>query len=86
MKRLLFIVIFATLLSCKESVSFIDTQMTCTVDSVMYHSIGSDNTLQVTPYWKAHMKELNVWMTTYQIINVGDTVPVIVRTVNKNKQ
>jgi hypothetical protein len=46
-------------------------------DSVEYRGPGHDNTLQVTPYWKIHLKGTDIWLTSYYRIEVNDTVEVI---------
>jgi len=55
------------------------------VDSVVYHPIGGDNTLQVSPYWKAHLKGVNLFITTYQHVTVGDSIQVIEKTLVEKK-
>jgi hypothetical protein len=49
------------------------------VDSVEYHGIGQDNSLQTTPYWRIHLKENNLWTKVIEPQNVGDTVEFTIR-------
>jgi hypothetical protein len=49
------------------------------VDSVDYHRPGRDNTLQVSPYWKCHLKGTNVWVHVNENKEVGDSLSMIVR-------
>lgn len=82
MKKTIFFLLSSILLmSCFEDKKYVITDNTihCVIDSVSYHPMNSDNTLQVTPYWRVHLKELNTWMTSYSQLNMGDTVPVIIR-------
>ena len=84
-KNIVFFLSSILLVSCFGDTDFaiVDKKMNCVIDSVSYHPMGSDNTLQVTPYWKVHLKELNTWMTSYSQLNTGDTVPVIIRKVKR---
>jgi hypothetical protein len=49
------------------------------IDSVDYHRSGRDNTLQVSPYWKCHLKGTNVWVHVNENKEVGDSLSMIVR-------
>ena len=49
------------------------------IDSVIYHQPGRDNTLQVTPYWKCHLKGTNVWVRVTENKEVGDSLHMIVK-------
>lgn len=49
-------------------------QVPCVVDSVQHIGIGHDNTLQVSPYWKIHLKENNIWMKSNVKHTKGDTI------------
>jgi len=50
------------------------------IDSVDYHASGRDNTLQVSPYWKCHLKGTNVWVRVNENREVGDSLAMIVKT------
>ena len=57
------------------------------IDSVDYHQPGRDNTLQVTPYWKCHLKETKEWIVLYSNKEVGDSILMITHeesSTNKN--
>jgi len=47
------------------------------VDSVEYHPIGGDNTLQTTPYWRCHLKGTTINVTSYRLMSKGDSMEVI---------
>lgn len=49
------------------------------IDSVDYHPSGRDNTLQVSPYWKCHLKGTNVWVRVNENREVGDSLSMIIR-------
>ena len=49
------------------------------IDSVEYHPIGSDNTLQTTPYWKVHAEGTDFNITRYRNFEVGDSIELIER-------
>jgi hypothetical protein len=49
------------------------------IDSVDYHRSGRDNTLQVSPYWKCHLKGTNVWVHVNENKEVGDSLSMIVK-------
>jgi hypothetical protein len=49
------------------------------IDSVDYHRPGRDNTLQVSPYWKCHLKGTNVWVHVNENKEVGDSLSMIVK-------
>jgi hypothetical protein len=57
----------------------LETKMKCVIDSVEYHGIGQDNTLQTTPYWRIHLKENDLWAKVIKPQNVGDTVEFTIR-------
>jgi hypothetical protein len=54
-----------------------ETTKTFVIDSVDYHQPGRDNTLQVTPYWKCHLKETKEWIVLYSNKEVGDSILMI---------
>ena len=47
------------------------------IDSVDYHQIGKDNTLQVSPYWKCHLKGTNFWVRSNENREVGDSLTFV---------
>jgi len=49
------------------------------IDSVIYHPPGKDNTLQATPYWKCHLKGTNEWIRVTENKEVGDSLHMIVK-------
>ena len=56
-------------------------QETVTIDSVEFHPMGHDNTLQFEPYWKIHLKEPHMWTRTHFKHVAGDTMVVSVKTI-----
>ncbi len=66
--------------SCNIKPDYVETKMDFVVDSVEYHGIGQDNSLQTTPYWRIHLKENNLWTKVLEPKEVGDSVEVIIRT------
>jgi hypothetical protein len=60
----------------------LETKMKFVIDSVEYHGIGQDNTLQTTPYWRVHLKEKNLWTKVITRQKVGDTVEFTIRKSN----
>jgi hypothetical protein len=60
-----------------KSPNFYTTHVKYEVDSVEYHPIGGDNTLQTTPYWKCHLKGTRINVTSYQMRSKGDSMEVI---------
>jgi hypothetical protein len=60
----------------------LETKMKFVLDSVEYHGIGQDNTLQTTPYWRVHLKEKNLWTKVITRQEVGDTVEFTIRKSN----
>lgn len=71
------------LMSCKYKTNYIDSKIKCVIDSVEYHGIGHDNTLQTTPYWKVYLKEPKTRITTYRSYEKGDTIEIIERKIKK---
>lgn len=56
-----------------------ETTKSFAIDSVDYHQPGRDNTLQVTPYWKCHLKGTKEWIYLYSNKEVGDSILMICR-------
>jgi hypothetical protein len=56
-----------------------ETTKAFVIDSVDYHRSGRDNTLQVSPYWKCHLKGTNVWVHSTENKEVGDSLHMIVK-------
>jgi len=75
--KLLFVV--GLMSSCTIKPDVIEEKMKFVVDSVEYHGIGQDNSLQTTPYWRIHLKEKNLWTKVIEPQNVGDTVEFTIR-------
>ena len=72
--------------SCNnDNLQVIETHELKIVDSVEYHPIGSDNTLQTTPYWKVRLVGETVGIRSYRKYNVGDTIEVIKKVIKKIK-
>lgn len=79
MKKLLFIILLLGLTSCNNNYIITETPTSYYIDSVQYHGIGHDNTLQVSPYWKLHLKEPDMWIRSNVNYSKGDSVVVNVR-------
>jgi len=75
--NLLFVLNLIT--SCTIKPDVLETKMKFVVDSVEYHAIGQDNSLQTTPYWRIHLKEKNLWTKVINRQDVGDTVEFTIR-------
>ena len=73
-------VVINILYNCKKSYICYDEKVIYQIDSVEYHSIGSDNTLQVTPYWRVRLKGTKIFITTYDNKEKGDSISMIKRT------
>ena len=84
MKQLLFLLTLIGFTSCDSNVKIIETPTQFTIDSVQYHGVGSDNTLQVSPYWKLHLTEPDIWIRSNSKYEKGDTITIRVRTAIKN--
>ena len=84
MKQLLFLLILIGFTSCDSNVKITETPTQFTIDSVQYHGVGSDHTLQVSPYWKLHLVEPDMWIRSNFKYEKGDTITVRVRTAIKN--
>jgi hypothetical protein len=70
--------------SCDSKYTITETPKDCVIDSVHYHGVGSDNTLQFSPYWKLHLKEPDMWIRSNSKYEKGDTITIRVSTVIKN--
>lgn len=46
------------------------------IDSVDYHYMGRDNTLQSTPYWRLRLKGTDRFIHSYRTYSVGDSITV----------
>ena len=58
---------------------FKEKSQSFSIDSVDYHPSGKDNTLQVSPYWKCHLKGTNVWVRVNENKEVGDSLSMIIK-------
>ena len=65
--------------ACNIKPDYVETKMEFVVDSVEYHGIGQDNSLQTTPYWKVHLKESEIWLRMSNPTQVGDSVTILLR-------
>lgn len=80
MKHLVYGLIVTVLFSfCSNEKQYTDTKVKCVIDSVEYHPIGHDNTLQSEPYWGLHLKGYNFKMRSYRPLKKGDTIEIIER-------
>ena len=85
MKKILILIFIVTgIVSCDSNVKIIETPTQFTIDSVQYHGVGSDHTLQVSPYWKLHLVEPDMWIRSNSKYEKGDTITVRVRVAIKN--
>jgi len=78
-KRIKILFVIGLMSSCTMKPDVLETKMKCVIDSVEYHGIGQDNTLQTTPYWRIHLKENDLWTKVIKPQNVGDTVEFTIR-------
>ena len=78
-KSINLLLVLGLISSCTMKPDVLETKMKLVVDSVEYHGIGQDHSLQTTPYWRIHLKEKNLWMRTQSPTNVGDSVTIILR-------
>ena len=58
-KSINLLLVLGLISSCTMKPDVLETKMKLVVDSVEYHGIGQDNSLQTTPYWRIHLKEKN---------------------------
>ena len=68
MKYFIYFLMLIGITSCDSKYTITEKPTDCVIDSVQYHGVGSDNTLQVSPYWKLHLKEPDMWMELQQIL------------------
>ena len=79
MKNLIYLI--AIILCSCSNASFTDTEIKCTITEVQYYPIGSINTVQVDPVWKAKTS-CNFDISSRRELNVGDTITIIKRKFN----
>lgn len=86
MKYFIYFLMLVGITSCNSNlnVKIIEVPTQFTIDSVQYHGIGHDNTLQVSPYWKLHLREPDMWIRSNSNYKKGDTIVVRVRVAIKN--
>lgn len=82
MKKVIIAFTLLIFTSCEYQVH--NTHVIRVIDSVVYHPIGSDHSLQTTPYWKVHLPEDSIWVTLYRKVEVGDSIEFVYRHVTKN--
>ena len=81
-KSINILLVLGLISSCNMKPDVLETKMKFVVDSVEYHAIGQDNSLQTTPYWSIHLKEKNLWTKVITHQEVGDTVEFTIRKSN----
>jgi hypothetical protein len=81
-KNINILLVLGLISSCNMKPDVLETKMKFVLDSVEYHGIGQDNTLQTTPYWRVHLKEKNLWTKVITRQEVGDTVEFTIRKSN----
>ena len=81
-KSINILLVLGLISSCNMKPDVLETKMKFVLDSVEYHGIGQDNTLQTTPYWRVHLKEKNLWTKVITRQEVGDTVEFTIRKSN----
>ena len=74
---------FMVVIIVTPKTEFKTSQKTITIDSVEYHGMGHDNTLQIDPYWKIHLKEPNMWSRTHFKYIKGDSIDIYVKQLKK---
>ena len=80
MKNILLILVLTTFLtSCDDNYVVVEKEVTYVVDSVVFHQIGQDNTLQTTPYWKLYLRGEKFRVTSYRKFEIGDTIKIITK-------
>ena len=67
---------YLSMSSCTPTSSRHASRFKCVVDSVSYHGVGEDNTLQLDPYWELFNKEYNLMVKSAIKREVGDTIVV----------
>ena len=75
----LFLYTFAASVESATKTQVNENSKSFAIDSVDYHPSGRDNTLQVSPYWKCHLKGTNVWVTSRENREVGDSLAMIIK-------
>jgi hypothetical protein len=78
-KSINLLLVLGLISSCTMKPDVLETKMKLVVDSVEYHGIGQDHSLQTTPYWRIHLKENNLWTKVIKPQEVGDTVEFTIR-------
>jgi len=78
-KSINLLLVLGLISSCTMKPDVLETKMKLVVDSVEYHGIGQDHSLQTTPYWRIHLKENNLWAKVIKPQEVGDTVEFTIR-------
>ena len=81
-KNINILLVLGLISSCNMKPDVLETKMKFVIDSVEYHGIGQDNTLQTTPYWRVHLKEKNLWTKVITRQEVGNTVEFTIRKSN----
>ena len=76
----IFLTTFVASVESATKTQVIENSKTFAIDSVDYHASGKDNTLQVSPYWKCHLKGTNIWVHVNENREVGDSLAMIVKT------
>ena len=79
MKYLIYFLMLVGFASCTNEYTITETPTSYYIDSVQYHGVGYDNTLQVSPYWKLHLQEPNVWIHSNEKYSKDDSIVVNVR-------
>ena len=84
MKNILLIFVLTMLLiTCNDDIKIIETEQEYIVDSVVYHRVGEDNTLQTTPYWKLYFKGEKIGISSHIRYEIGDTIKLITKKIIK---
>jgi hypothetical protein len=81
-KSIKILLVLGLMSSCTMKPDVLETKMKCVIDSVEYHGIGQDHSLQTTPYWRVHLKENGLWTKVITRQEVGDTVEFTIRKSN----
>jgi len=80
MKQFIFVCLVSfVLVSCSNNTRYDEIKLKYVIDSVEYHPIGHDNTLQTSPYWKLHINDGKNKIVSRQPYEKGDSIEVIVR-------
>ena len=81
-KSINILLVLGLISSCNMKPDVLETKMKLVIDSVEYHGIGQDHSLQTTPYWRVHLNEKNLWTKVITHQEVGDTVEFTIRKSN----